>query len=41
MVDFTFHSQVSNLSNLSLPITPLGTLDLSLPKKPDPGIMEQ
>jgi len=33
--------QVSNLSNLSLPITPLGTLDLSLPKKPDPGIMEQ
>lgn len=32
---------VSNLSNLSLPMTPLGTLDLSLPKKPDPSIMEQ
>jgi len=25
----------------SLPITPLGTLDLSLPKKPDPSVMEQ
>lgn len=33
--------QVSNLSNLSLPMTPLGTLDLSLPKKQEPGLMEQ
>lgn len=37
--------QVSNLmhnglSN-SLPMTPLGTLDLSLPKKPDPTVLEQ
>jgi len=39
------HFQVSNLmqnglSN-SLPMTPLGTLDLSLPKKPDPTVLEQ
>ena len=37
--------QVSNLINNglshSLPMTPLGTLDLSLPKKPDPSVLEQ
>ena len=36
---------VSGLINSSLatqlPITPLGTLDLSLPKKPDPSVLEQ
>ena len=37
--------QVSNLMqnglSSSLPMTPLGTLDLSLPKKPDPSVLEQ
>lgn len=37
--------QVSNLMqnglSTSLPMTPLGTLDLSLPKKPDPTVLEQ
>jgi len=37
--------QVSNLMHNglshSLPMTPLGTLDLSLPKKPDPSVLEQ
>jgi len=37
--------QVSNLMqnglSTSLPMTPLGTLDLSLPKKPDPTMLEQ
>jgi len=32
---------VSSLSNAQLPMTPLGTLDLSLPKKPDPSVLEQ
>merc|ERR1712156_898040 len=32
---------VSSLANTQLPITPLGTLDLSLPKKPDPSVLEQ
>merc|ERR1712218_575955 len=32
---------VSSLSNAQLPMTPLGTLDLSFPKKPDPSVLEQ
>ena len=29
------------LSGSGLPMTPMGTLDLSLPKKPDPSVLEQ
>lgn len=31
----------TQFSRAQLPITPLGTLDLSLPKKPDPSVLEQ
>lgn len=32
---------VSSLGSTQLPMTSLGTLDLSLPKKPDPSVLEQ
>ena len=40
-VQKTAASQEQFILPTSLPITPLGTLDLSLPKKPDPSVLEQ